>query len=404
MEPSDDLIITTAVRYDEWLIPDDHHLLDLSRRLYNELEANTPSPTLYHPKAAARKLAMVENLVANIALMSAVNVAGSRLIISARNSSRDRYQRPEFPKKAFMSIVRGLEGQGHLIRYPGIAHKVKTTLEPKGLLALFPKQVSPRMVSRLEGAETIWLSTGSTKSRKWVDYADTPQTRQMREEMSVINGAFRDAEITLHGKLQGPVHLVRMFRTDHPSSERFDLHGRIFGGFWQYLPRNQRQGIRLNGQSIVELDFSSMFPRLAYIEVGEEPPDGDLYAGVGLPREAAKISMAALLWRNGPMQRLPDKLKELLEPGWNGNRVTAALALKHPAISGMFGTGCGLRLAYLESRVLVSALLKLIRKDIVALPMHDGLFCERGNEAACRTAMEEASEEVLGVRLPVGKK
>ncbi len=394
------------LRYDEWLIPADDRLRALVQRLHTELEACTPRPKRFRQDAADRRKAMVENLVANFALVAATKPPSARLYVSARNEARSRYQRPNFSKKAFMGIiVAGLESLGYLIRYPGTAHRLKTTLEPsESLLALFPNRITANMVSRLEGAETIRLSVGKKQHRKWVNYSDTPQTSHMREEMSSINAAFREAEITLSGKLQGPVHLVRMFRTDNPGNERFESHGRIFGGFWHYLPREQRQGIRLNGQPIVEMDFSSMFPRLAYIEAGEEPPDGDLYAGVGMPREAAKIAMAALLWRSGPMRRMPDKLKEVLEPGWNGNRVTAALALKHPAISGMFGTGCGLHLAFLESQVLVSALLKLVSKGLTALPLHDGLLCERGHVAACRSAMEEASEEVLGTRLPVAAK
>ena len=405
MEPSEEPIVTKAVRYDEWLCPVDPCLNDLAQRLYNELEATTPSPTLFHPKAAARRLAMVQCMVANFALLVAVNGSEASLIISARNEARNRYQRPEFAKKAYMGIVRGLESLGYIIRYPGIAHKVKTTLKSsESLTALFPKQLHPHMVSRLEGAETIWLMCGSKTNRKPVDYSDTPRTNTMRAEMEIINASYRDAAITLHGKPQGPVRLVRMFRTGSPDEERFDSHGRIFGGFWHYLPREQRQGIKLNGQPIAELDFSSMFPRLAYLEAGEIPPDGDLYADIGMPREAAKVAMAALLWRNGPMRRLPDKLKEILEPGWNGNRVTAALALKHPSIANLFGTGCGLRLAYLESQILVSTLLTLINRGVVALPFHDGLLCEQGHEAKCRSAMEDASEEFLGMRLPIGIK
>lgn len=406
MDHSEAPVIIEARHHDEWLIPASPELRDIAQRLHIELEASTPRAERFRQDAADRRRAMVENLVSNFMLLAATKPPGARLIISARRDAKSRYDRPDFPKKAFMSIVEALERLGYLSRSIGTAHRERTTLEPsESLLGLFQGQLSAGSVSHMVGAESIWLTCGHKANRKRVDYTDTPRTLQMREEMSAINGALRDAEITLHGKLHGPVHLVRMFRTDHPCSERFDLHGRIFGGFWHNLPKEQRHGIRLNGQPIVEMDFSSMFPRLAYIEAGVEPPDGDLYAGVDMPREAAKIAMSALLWRNGgPMRRLPEKLKELLEPGWNGNRVTAALAHKHPAISGMFGTGCGLRLAYLESQVLVSALLKLIGQGIVALPHHDGLLCERGHEAACRSAMEEASEEVLGKRLPVGKK
>ena len=51
--------------------------------------------------------------------------------------------------------------------------------------------------------------------------------------------------------------------------ERFDLGGRLFGGFWQSLEKQRRRSIRLDGELIADLDFAAMFLRLAYLEVGE---------------------------------------------------------------------------------------------------------------------------------------
>ena len=65
-----------------------------------------------------------------------------------------------------------------------------------------------------------------------------------------------------------------------PGRERFDLGGRLFGGWWQSLEKQRRRSIRLDGEPIAELDFAAMFLRLAYLEVGESPPEGDLYAAV----------------------------------------------------------------------------------------------------------------------------
>ena len=351
---------------------------------------------------------MVENLVANFAMLVTVNEPGARLIVSARREARGRYDRNNFPKKAFFGVIEAMERLGYLLRFPGTAHGERTTLEPsERLLESIPDSMCPNTVSRLEGAETIWLNMneGGKKRKKWIDYSDTHLTRQMRKEMLTINRAINDAEITLSGISLGPLHLVRLFWTDARDNERFDLHGRIYRGPWQYLPKKERKNLRLNGHPIVELDFSSMFLRLAYCEAGLNQPDADPYECVeSMSREATKLAINVLLCRSGPMRRLPSELKELLGAGWNGSRVTAALAHSQPGISRLFGTGCGLHLMYLESQVLVSALLRLIKEDIIGLPIHDGIFCEQRHEYACRAAMQDASEEVLGLRLPVSRK
>jgi hypothetical protein len=48
-----------------------------------------------------------------------------------------------------------------------------------------------------------------------------------------------------------------------PLGQRFDLSGRLFGGFWQGLQRQRRSGIRIDGEPVATLDYSSMFARLA---------------------------------------------------------------------------------------------------------------------------------------------
>ena len=46
----------------------------------------------------------------------------------------------------------------------------------------------------------------------------------------------------------------------------------------------------------------------------------------------------------------------------------------------------------------------LMAEDVPALPMHDGIMVPRSKAAAAREAMEEASEEIAGVRLAVTRK
>jgi hypothetical protein len=172
------------------------------------------------------------------------------------------------------------------------------------------------------------------------------------------------------------------------------------------LKSTMRHRLRIDGEPITDLDFSSMFPRLAYRHVGTEPPQGDLYAVPGLEdhREGAKAGLSALLSYGTEMKSLPPRLKALLPDGWTAKRLTRAFAKHHPNLVPHFGKDFGLDLMFTESRILMLALRKLMARGIPALPMHDGMMVPRSHAGPAKPAMEEASEEVVGVRLPVAIK
>ena len=74
-------------------------------------------------------------------------------------------------------------------------------------------------------------------------------------------------------------------------SERFHRGGRLFGGFWTNL-ESAEGGASGSGEPIADLDYSSMFARLAYAEMGKEAPEGDLYAFPGLEGFRSGVKLA----------------------------------------------------------------------------------------------------------------
>lgn len=57
-----------------------------------------------------------------------------------------------------------------------------------------------------------------------------------------------------------------------------------------------------------------------------------------------------------------------------------------------------------ESRILLRALEMLMDQGVVALPQHDGLMVARSNQGIAQKALQAASIEIVGVRLPVDVK
>jgi hypothetical protein len=125
-----------------------------------------------------------------------------------------------------------------------------------------------------------------TRTVARINYADDAQTSRFRAELGRINAGLEAAQLGFDDPAGLPMDtrkraLRRIFNTpdDRP---RFDLNGRLNGGWWQDVPRTRRHAIRIEGARVADLDFRTMFLRLAYARADAPPPpdDDDLYAGI----------------------------------------------------------------------------------------------------------------------------
>ena len=111
-----------------------------------------------------------------------------------------------------------------------------------------------------------------------------------------------------------------------------------------------------------------------------------------------------MLFRSSPLVRLPEDVRKLLPLSVTATKVRAAILKAHPALAPILETGVGLRLMFLESQILVAALLRLASKEVTALPMHDGIMCAKSKADLVALAMEDAAEQIVGYRLPIARK
>jgi hypothetical protein len=152
------------------------------------------------------------------------------------------------------------------------------------------------------------------------------------------------------------------------------------------------------GEPIANVDFSQLFPRLAYQLIKQEPPDGDLYdlAGGGVSRDGFKKLINALLFANGPLIRWPSETSSLFVEGTKLRDAMSLVRSCHPAIAHLFGTGIGFRLMFIESNILIEALRDLYAANITALPVHDSVLVAASEAEAAKAIMEEAFERTTG--------
>lgn len=384
---------------------------------------------VYHQAAPPRRRALkttdrenlettLRTIAANLALASTMGAIPPTVgvLLRAAKQKLTRYDRRGLAN--LPAVLEILASAGILMVRTSSRKGVASAIVPGAGLAgaLGRLQLQPGDFAQAPGREVIVLGrterdhVDGTTAREVFDYTDTPETRRYRAEVERINRFLAAANLGMVDDGGPPVMTSaracrRTFNTPD-GAERFDRGGRLFGGWWQDLPKVRRHAIRIEGETVADLDFSSMFLRLAYLEAGAVPPDGDLYGNVpGLSgarwRPGVKKVASAMFFRESPLARLPKGLEGLLPPGATGARVRAAILSAHPTLASVLERGLGLRLMFLEAQILVAALLRLTAAGVPALGMHDGLMVAASRESLARAAMAEASEEVVGFRLPV---
>jgi hypothetical protein len=137
--------------------------------------------------------------------------------------------------------------------------------------------------------------------------------------------------------------------------------------------------LRIAGEPVVNVDFSSLFPHLGYVRARAAQPDADLYdvAGDGSCREGWKQLINALLFADRPLKQWPHDTRELFPEGTSLREAVAAIDAKHPAISHLFGRGLGFELMRIESDMLIAVVTALFKRGITALPLHDSVLTAR---------------------------
>ncbi|RWM77190.1 MAG: hypothetical protein EOR81_19335 [Mesorhizobium sp.] len=234
--------------------------------------------------------------------------------------------------------------------------------------------------------ETIILKRLKDPGNYWDEggleqYADTPDTMRYRHELETINQWLAAADLR-YDPLDVPwphtsfdIHDTRLRRIF--TQARFTSGGRMFGGFWQQLRKQERrQGLRIGGEKAVELDYGQVGARILYGMAGYLPAVDDLYSmhGYNQYRPGIKKVMSAMIFAEQRLDRFPKDTRKLFRKSDRIGEVVDAIEAKHPLIKDHFHKGLGHDAQFIESSILVDVLLDLRAKGIVALPIHDAVM------------------------------
>lgn len=272
---------------------------------------------------------------------------------------------------------------------------------------------------------------------KRIRFDPTPQTRQWSATLAAINAFYRQQQIepapdVLEGWLaernadpdrRGPHYrmpelfgtdLYRVFNNGDAADPRFNLGGRLFGGWWMYVSEKARSAITINGQPTIELDYAQCHPRMLYHERGL-PGDGELYTvpeivayEIETGREA-KTYRPCIKWLtqiliNG--RGRPEAVKPpgdmLFPPDIPLKRVIGFIEAVHQPIADSFRTGAGLRLMRTESDIAFEIVATAMAEGWTVLPVHDSFITTIDRRDRLRAMMVDAYVRRLG-REPVFK-
>jgi hypothetical protein len=249
-------------------------------------------------------------------------------------------------------------------------------------------------------------------NKKLIDYIDNDETRRIRFNLLAINDALAATELTYQGRLMrsgdilevdGKRIVVRnaLYRVFNRGS--FDLGGRFYGAWWQNITGDERQCISLNGGPCIEVDYSQLHPRLLYAIAGK-PLTGDAYTIEGWNRPLVKEAMNTLINADDELSAMQSIARSIGGKGAfdKAQKLTGQIKAKHPGIADSFGTGAGLRLMRLDSDMAESVQLKLIRRGIVGLPIHDSFIVEERHAGVLEEIMDEVFS--LGLRRVGGRR
>lgn len=178
--------------------------------------------------------------------------------------------------------------------------------------------------------------------------------------------------------------------------------GGRFYSYIQSLPKVFRPFMRLDGQPLVECDFSALHPRLLYAILGD-PVTEDPYRleipGCTDPeslRSAAKrvllvmINAKSLKQAKNALQVRVNRGTLLLPSGVTLDGLISAIQVRHSKLKSCFFSDEGVHLQYRDSLIAERVLAAMVDAGCPLIALHDGFLCREGDKEMLTRSMTEA--------------
>ena len=247
-----------------------------------------------------------------------------------------------------------------------------------------------------------------------MDYVETDETRCMRCELTELNEFLSDVLITIEHPDAIVAGTSRLIVNDRLGSlglrtlyrvftQTFRENGRFYGGFWQNLPKAIRwNGLRIDNQPVVELDYRACHLRILCELVGRpmpfHDPDFDPFSTHGFERRLVKDAFVILLntrTNEGALKALAHKLAERRRrphPDASDFQLSRKLLevvdSTFPFLRPYWCKRYGLRLLNIDAAICAENLRQLKSHGVPSLPVHDSFIVPAQHRELLHTIME----------------
>ncbi len=210
-------------------------------------------------------------------------------------------------------------------------------------------------------------------------------------------------------------NMYRIFSTSH---KQFRHHGRFYGDPVQNLPEKFRLKITMQGESVVECDYTSLHPYMLYTMVNEAPPENiyiiDKTENEQLRREYKTILLTAINSEDRntmlkAVQRLFVK-KKGFQYGSGDKRlkwsyiedILDKLIEHNKPIAKFLNTKKGVELMRKDSEIADRIIKEFVRMDRPIRCVHDSFIVQERHESFLKRLMIEKYQEVMDTDYVIG--
>jgi hypothetical protein len=252
--------------------------------------------------------------------------------------------------------------------------------------------------------QVIYEPVNLVEVRDWdgnlIPYRETARTHEVKKKLQTVNDVNGAAEI-LRGPEVYKAYMVAKFK------QKLTLYGRLHtSGFHhvQGLSEIKRAELTINGDPVIELDFSALHPNLMYASVGiQYPLDGDPYTVLHSDEEARPYLKQLLLYLlnskdfiqaeqagNNYLYEHHTERKQLKKIGiTNARPLMEAYDREHSPINHFFCNGkeTGLRVMNLDAKIALDIVYDYAKKGIPILAVHDSFIVQQQYQDLLRDTM-----------------
>lgn len=369
-------------------------------------------------------------LWAEIELTFGVGATGAAVVIAAFEASftglsvsysrnRNYYGRHRHRLLKYEAVCQAVD----LLAAAGWVHHYKQAPGNRGWQSAF--EATPELIDtmqrilagkpRLKLARLPQTTILRDENGKPLDYNRTRQIDRQDRKTEGFNEAISAAAIN-HAE---PSNVVGLPTLACPlariHNKNFGRGGRFYamGASWQNIKSEARRALTIDGEPAVELDFDGMHIAMLYAEAGLPLPR-DCHDISGWPRKLVKVATFTLI--NATTEKAArmsiahsEHLGELAEPGsqdaiGKARALIEAIKNRHAPIAGQLHSDAGARLMRKDSDIAEAVMAELIlRRGIVALPIHDSFLVPASKRDELQEAMMEAAHKIMGVYLSVSE-